>query len=111
MKTILFMYSLECFLFKRMNRASRDKDSSAIKTLGPYAVAISKIINSVQQKRLDKRVGQFTCFRGMALPQKIIQKWCKKKSLHLDGYISASLDEKLAMYFANQSQRDNVTFD
>jgi hypothetical protein len=29
-KTILFMYSLECFLFKRMNKASREKDSSSI---------------------------------------------------------------------------------
>lgn len=44
-KTILFIYSLECFLFKKLNKASRDKDQSVIQTLGPYAVAISKIID------------------------------------------------------------------
>ena len=47
-KTILFIYSMECFLFKKLNKASRDKDQSVIKTLGPYAVAMSKIIDSVQ---------------------------------------------------------------
>lgn len=47
-KAIMFMYSLDCFLFGRLNKISRDKDSSAIETLGPFAVALTKIINSVQ---------------------------------------------------------------
>ena len=46
-KTILFIYSLDCFLFKKLNKASRDKDSSVIATLGPFAVAISKIIDKI----------------------------------------------------------------
>ena len=46
-KAIMFMYSLDCFLFGRLNKISRDKDSSAIETLGPFAVALTKIIDSV----------------------------------------------------------------
>ena len=52
-KAVLLMYSLDCFLFQRLNKISREKDSSAVETLGPYAVALTKIINCVQQKRHD----------------------------------------------------------
>jgi hypothetical protein len=45
-KTILFIYTLECFLYKRINKASRDMDASSIETLGPFTVALTRIINS-----------------------------------------------------------------
>ena len=44
-KAILFMYSMESFLYKRVNKISRDKDSSSISTLGPFAVALTRIID------------------------------------------------------------------
>ena len=47
-KAILFIYTMESFLFKKLNRASREKDASVIKTLGPFAVVISRVIDSVQ---------------------------------------------------------------
>ena len=43
-KAILFVYSLESFLFTIINKSSREKDTSVINTLGPFAVAISNII-------------------------------------------------------------------
>ena len=43
-KAILYMYSLDSFLFDRLNQSSRDQDSSAVRTLGPFAVALTKII-------------------------------------------------------------------
>jgi hypothetical protein len=43
-KAVMFMYSMESFLYKRINKIQRDKDSSAIHTLGPFAVALTKII-------------------------------------------------------------------
>lgn len=46
-QAILIMYSLESFLFKRLNESSRLKDTSAIVTLGPFAVALTKIINNI----------------------------------------------------------------
>jgi hypothetical protein len=50
-KTILFIYSMESFLYTRINKASRDYDASSIKNLGPFAVALTRIINRSQRKR------------------------------------------------------------
>ena len=100
-KAILIIYSFECFLFKKLNKSSRDKDSSVIKTLGPYAVAISRVIEKVQQKRLDKIIGSFICFRGITLPPLLIENWKNRKFIDQDGYISASRDERVAIAFAN----------
>ena len=46
-KIILMLYSLESFLFKRLNQSSRDKDIDSITSLGPFAVALTMIINHV----------------------------------------------------------------
>jgi hypothetical protein len=46
-KAILFLYSLESFLYPRLNRISIEKDKSSIENLGPYAVALTKIIDKV----------------------------------------------------------------
>ena len=46
-KVILMMYSLESFLFRRLNQSSRAQDTDVISTLGPFAVALTKIINHV----------------------------------------------------------------
>ena len=43
-KAILIMYSLECFLYKTINFASRQKDASKITNLGPFSVALGRII-------------------------------------------------------------------
>ena len=47
-KTIIFVYSLESFLFSEINRSSREKDVGAVDTLGPFAVAISNIIENLE---------------------------------------------------------------
>ena len=52
-KVILIFYSLESFLFKKLNRSSREKDTSVISTVGPFAVALNKVINNVQSNRMD----------------------------------------------------------
>lgn len=53
-KTALYIYSLDSFLFRRINSGSRAKDFSVVKTLGPYAVLITRIINNIERKRIDK---------------------------------------------------------
>ena len=69
--------------------------------MGPYAVALTKVINTIERKRTDKRIGEFYCFRGLVLKRDEIQKWTKKKELELDGYSSTSFSEKIARNFAN----------
>ena len=46
-KAALFLYSLQSFLYPRLNKISREKDKSSIMTLGPFAVALTKIIDGV----------------------------------------------------------------
>ena len=70
-----FIYSMESFLVYTLNKVSRDKNSSFINTLGPYAVLISRIIERAQKNRHDKIIGPFTVYRGIGLRQEIIQKW------------------------------------
>ena len=76
-KAIMFLYSMETFLYPRLNKISRDKDTSSILTLGPFAVALTKVIDKGQSTRNDKIEGEFICYRGLALPPFLIKKWKK----------------------------------
>ena len=49
-KLILYIYSMQSFIFIQMNRASRDKDISKIEKFGPLAAALSYIIHCGNQK-------------------------------------------------------------
>lgn len=45
-KLILYMYSMESFIFREMNKASRLKDVQKIKYYGPFASALGFIVHS-----------------------------------------------------------------
>lgn len=49
-KTIIYIYSMESFLFYQINRATRSKDLSKIQLFGPYASALSLIIHHGNSK-------------------------------------------------------------
>ena len=68
-KFIMRLYSMETFLFRILNRACREKDTSRIKTLGPFAVALSRIIDSKKRNQTDKDAikGRFSVYRCMSL--------------------------------------------
>ena len=53
-KTLLYIYTMNSFVFKEMNKASRDKDLSKIKFYGPYASALGYIIHAASSKRNDE---------------------------------------------------------
>lgn len=103
-KAALFMYSMESFLYRRLNEISRDKDTNSILTLGPFAVLLTRIIDKAQRKREHKYLiqGSFDVFRGISISRELIDKWSKQKILSLDGYSSSTLDRNLAVYFANK---------
>lgn len=46
-KLILTMYSLESFLFKRLNESCRRQETQTIENLGPFAVALTRVIDNI----------------------------------------------------------------
>ena len=106
-KAILVMYSLESFLFSRINQSSREQDTSAVETLGPFAVALTTIINKIESKRQDKRIGPFTCYSGMALPKSKVSQWEKQQVICLDGYRSTSMSKDVAANFALRGKQED----
>ena len=49
-KTLVYIYSMESFVFFEMNRTSRMKDTSKIKYYGAFASALGFIIHSGNMK-------------------------------------------------------------
>lgn len=45
---MLMIYSLETFLYRELNRASRTKDMDKCRTLGPYACALQCILIGIR---------------------------------------------------------------
>lgn len=67
-KHILYLYSMETFIYHELNKASRDKDKDKIKYYGAYAAALSYIISAANQNRKNnKLIGTTTLFRGVKL--------------------------------------------
>ena len=67
-KHILYLYSMETFIYSEMNRASRMKDRSKIKYYGAFAATLSYIIYAANKNRKsDKLKGTTTLYRGLKM--------------------------------------------
>jgi hypothetical protein len=44
-QTLIYIHSMETFIFGDMKKASLNKDITKVKTLGPYADVLAKILN------------------------------------------------------------------
>ena len=62
-KQLVYIYSMESFVYKEMNLASRSKDKSKIKFYGAFASALSFIIHCGNDMR-TKSDKALTVFRG-----------------------------------------------
>ena len=52
-KTLIYIYSMQSFIFYELNKASRLKDTNQIKTYGPLASALSFIIHCGNKKQTN----------------------------------------------------------
>ena len=50
-KHIIYIYSMESFIYADLNRTCREKDTSKIKFYGAFSAALSFIIHSANQNR------------------------------------------------------------
>ena len=68
---ILWIYTIEGFIYSAMNTASRNGDESRIPTLGPYSLVLNFILNYSPHKRSSSIRKQFeegcTLFRGTGM--------------------------------------------
>ena len=65
---ILYLYSMESFIYDELNRATREKDESKIKYYGAYAAALSFIIYYANKNRkANKLEGTTTLYRGLKM--------------------------------------------
>lgn len=73
-KAAMYMYSMESFLYKRINRVAIDKNYQSVKSLGPFSVLISKIIEK-SRKTEHSIQGPFMVYRGLSLNPTTILEW------------------------------------
>ena len=68
---------METFIYKDLTKACLNRDCSKVKTLGPYAQAIGKIIESAYKEKLVldeqllKNYKNKSVFRGMLIDKEV----------------------------------------
>ena len=55
---IVYLYSMESFIYEDLNRASRNKDTSKIQYYGAFAAALSYIISSANKNKRSSHLVQ-----------------------------------------------------
>ena len=82
-KTMLYVYSMESFLFSELNRASRMKDTTKIKYYGAFGSALGYIIHCGNNQKNNKNISQ-TFFRGLQLSnQELLEKFQEGSTVNL----------------------------
>ena len=68
-KNLLYIYSMQSFIFSEINRASRMKDESKIQYYGAFASALGFIIHcgNMNSSELD---AEFDVYRGLQMSAK-----------------------------------------
>ena len=75
-KHILYLYSMESFIYGELNQASREKDETKIKYYGAFAAALSYIIYKANENRVNtegKLTGVTKLYRGLKLKRQEVQ--------------------------------------
>ena len=92
---------MESFIYADLNRVCREKDTSKIKFYGAFAAALSFIIHSANQNRVEDKLKDATIlFRGVKMDLKDADQFREGSITHLLGYTSTSKKFKVALMFA-----------
>ena len=91
-KHLIYIYSMESFIYRDLNRVCREKDKSMIKFYGAYAAALSFIINIANSNRTNYKLHKSTkLFRGVRLAQEEVDSYEQGSTINLLGYTSTSM--------------------
>ena len=108
-KTLIYIYSMESFIFSEMNKASRMKDESKIKFYGAFASALGFIIHCGNHKgaNLDR---DFKVYRGLQMTKEELElRFGIDTTINLQGFTSTSLSKERALGFALRTPKPNNT--
>ena len=90
-KHILYLYSMECFIYENLNRMCREKDHSKIQFYGAFAAALSYIIHSANSNRTEDKLQKTTLlYRGVKLSVLEANSYSVGTTINLLGYTSTS---------------------
>ena len=100
-KHLLYLYSMESFIYEELNQASRQKDESKIQFYGAYAAALSYIIYYANGNKTDSKLKESTIlYRGLKMRKKFIDGYQIGTKTNLVGFTSTSKNREVAFRFA-----------
>ena len=73
-KHLLYIYSMQSFIYEHLNRACREKKEESFKFFGPYAAALSYIIHYANLRRMDK-LSSCILYRGLSLEEEEVRSY------------------------------------
>ena len=78
-RLIIYIYSMQTFINKSLNKASREKNLTKSKTLGPFAAVLGQIVQSAAENRdvINKitPLSPVNLFRGLTLTKQEISEF------------------------------------
>lgn len=90
-KHILYIYSMESFIYADLNQACRKKEKKKIQFYGAYAAALSYIIYSANRNRKTGQLkGKTVLYRGLKIQNEDVEKYVPGNSIRLTGYTSTT---------------------
>lgn len=100
-KTLIYIYSMQTFIFSEMNKASRRKDVRKIKYYGAFASALSFVVHCGNKRHHTEYGKEIKVYRGLQVsPQELQQKYQVSDKIRLQGFTSTTMDPEIAIDFA-----------
>ena len=101
-RLILYLYSMESFIYTDLNKACRIKDHKAIKFYGAFSAALSFIIDNANKndRQRNPRNQAKLLFRGLKMSPVDADGFQVGNLVNLRGYTSTSKQFDIALTFA-----------
>ena len=109
-KALVYIYSMQTFIFKEMNQACRKKDSSQIQYYGAFASALGYIVHCGNQKEAQLLHSQYyhkdanipeIFYRGFAIShQEFEEKYFEGNIININGFASTTSNRLNALRFS-----------
>ena len=83
-KKLIYIYSMQSFIFSEMNKASRNKDKTKIEFYGPLASAIGYIIHKGNKDQTElAHTTKFVTYRGLYIDKEAFQRNRKSAGINM----------------------------